>query len=97
MSYSCFLAGLSFRPIDAKAAANELIEGDQLNLVREPTNRFDENAIQVHTLNGDFIGYIAKDLAATLAPMIDNGVNFICRVGIRVSATKFELIVSDDE
>lgn len=48
------------------------IEGEPLQLEREPANEFDPNAIAVYI--DDFqIGYISSDLARTLAPIMDSG------------------------
>ena len=51
---------------------------DSLNLVREPENSFDKNAIKVCTkieseiANGEPLGYLNRDLAAKLSPLLDN-------------------------
>lgn len=50
-----------------------LKEGDQLKLSREPDNIYDVNAIAVYDSKGNQLGHIRRDLAATIAPMIDNG------------------------
>ena len=47
--------------------------GDQLEVLREPTNEFDKNAIMVFVPNGGRIGYIKKEVAVDLAKDIDNG------------------------
>ena len=39
-------------------------------LVREPENKFDINAIALFW-NGECVGYIPKDIAVILAPIID--------------------------
>jgi hypothetical protein len=46
--------------------------GDPLILVREPTNAYDENAIQVYALDGIFLGYIAREYASDWAPSFDS-------------------------
>jgi len=45
--------------------------GDALQLVREPENPYDENAIQVFTLDGILLGYIAREYASDWAPAFD--------------------------
>jgi len=47
-----------------------------VTLVREPDNRHDENAISIRLDRwrpGMMIGYVPRDIAAKLAPMIDTG------------------------
>lgn len=47
--------------------------GDSVNLVREPENPHDSNAIKLCLENGEQIGYIGKDLADRMAMEIDDG------------------------
>ena len=46
-----------------------------ITIRREPTNKFDKNAIMVMSEKGQ-IGYIGKDYATILAPMMDGGTQF---------------------
>ena len=46
-------------------------------LVREPYNPFDSNAIKVAVIGQVFLGYVPRYLAQALAPMIDSGRRFI--------------------
>jgi hypothetical protein len=55
----------------AAEALSELGFGDPLVLVREPTNAYDENAIQVFTLTHILLGYIAREYASDWAPVFD--------------------------
>lgn len=81
MEVSAILRGLSFRPPEAKAYANTLTEGDPLLIEREPSNQFDPNAIKVLSPEGSIhIGYVAKEIAVELAPMMDEGRFFSCSV-----------------
>lgn len=50
--------GLYYRSEDDQSAARELIVGDELKMVPEPTNPRDPNAIKVLTLSGAHIGYV---------------------------------------
>ena len=50
--------------------------GETVSLVREPNNPYDRNAICVINANGDQIGFISKELASTMAPQMDAGVNY---------------------
>lgn len=57
----------------------QLKVGDELKLVREPTNEHDPNAIAVYS-SADKIGYIKKDLARDLHIALDNKYTVICKV-----------------
>jgi hypothetical protein len=45
--------------------------GEDIQLWREPTNPYDENAIRVERLVGEQIGFINRFLAVDLAPIFD--------------------------
>ena len=66
------------------AVVNKLAEvGKQVELVREPTNPFDSNAIEVFATEGGVrmkCGYIAKNFAAGLAPELDKGTKYISTI-----------------
>jgi hypothetical protein len=79
--FTAYLRGLSYRPIEAKTIVNSFQGGEDLMLQREAANQYDANAImvldpetQVH------LGYVAKEVAEELAPLMDEGRNFSCRV-----------------
>lgn len=50
--------------------------GENIILEREPYNTYDKNAIKVINANGNQIGFIGKELAAQLAPKMDNGMRY---------------------
>ena len=63
------LVGMKYHP-GAAEALSQLAMGDSVQLVREPENEHDENAIMVKT--GDvLLGYIAREFAAQWAPNFD--------------------------
>lgn len=81
MEFEAILRGVSFRPIDAKAHVNQLKEGDSLLIEREADNAFDPNAIKVLSADGSLhLGYVAKEVAVELAPLMDEGRFFSCAV-----------------
>nr|XP_060623727.1 helicase-like transcription factor isoform X2 [Anolis sagrei ordinatus] len=45
---------------------------EMVSLQRQPNNPYDKNAVQVNNVNGDQVGHIKKELAACLAPIMDN-------------------------
>ncbi|MFC0279814.1 HIRAN domain-containing protein [Falsigemmobacter intermedius] len=48
--------------------------GDRIELVREPRNRYDKNAIEVRFKNGQVkLGHVPAELAEDLAPIMDAG------------------------
>ncbi|WP_433947007.1 HIRAN domain-containing protein [Paenibacillus sp. SN-8-1] len=57
-------------------AIQSLNEGDALQLVREPENPFDKNAIMVYTKDGREIGFMAKDWASIFAYKMDIGFSY---------------------
>ena len=64
------LVGMRHHP-GAAEALGELGFGDGLRLQREPENQYDENAIQVYTLDGILLGYIKREFAADWAGVFD--------------------------
>ncbi len=63
---------------DRQAIARTLNERDELQLVPEPDNRYDENAIKVLTPNGDQVGYLEGRLASELGRRMNKGRQVIC-------------------
>lgn len=99
MQFEAILRGANFRPIEAQALVMQLDEDAPLILQREPDNQFDPNAIQVIEPESEMhLGYVAKEVAAELAPLMDEGEDFLCTVGSRMSPKAFILnIVTVDE
>ncbi len=75
------LAG--FRHHEAAAAWRELRVGDRLELVREPANPHDPNAVRVEW-RGRMLGYVPRAENAVLAWAMDRGET----VGARISALR---------
>lgn len=67
------------REIASKYGDNVSIDNINVELVREPENRFDVNAIKV-LINDKQIGYIGKEYAKILAPMMDSFEQFDAKV-----------------
>lgn len=59
--------------------ANQDIDSIDVQLVREPDNRYDMNAVKV-LANDKQIGYIGKDYASIIAPLIDEYEEFTAKV-----------------
>lgn len=47
--------------------------GEQVRLIREPRNRYDQNAIAVQNIGHTQVGHLPRQIAAKLAPHIDAG------------------------
>ena len=71
------IVGSSFRP-GASNLISRLRQGQSLLLVREPKNKYDQNAVLVVWSNRA-LGYIPRGLAAKIAPVLDAGKSVICR------------------
>ncbi len=98
MQFEAILRGVNFRPASAKEVVTNLEEGQKLNLEREPGNEYDENAIKViEPESGEFLGYVAKEIAADLATHMDDGIEFSCVVQgfMRVGMPILEIVSKD--
>lgn len=84
MHFLARLAGAQFRPKYAQETVKSLVPSDRVELEREPHNQYDKNAIQV-VAHGEHIGYIQRDLAALIAPMMDTGKEPHAKVIERIS------------
>ena len=81
LHFESVMRGNNFRPLSAKEAATKLEEGSSLTLERDPHNEYDPNAIKViEPDSGEFIGFVAKEHAAEIAPHMDAGKKFTCNV-----------------
>lgn len=76
--YKFELQGLYYRSLEAKEYASHVLRlGENLELIPEPENDSDPNAVGVYTLSGLHIGYVPKELAPRIKQMIEvDGVNF---------------------
>jgi hypothetical protein len=50
--------------------------GEQVQLIREPSNAFDRNAVAVLDAGKHQLGYLKREVAAWFGPMIDRGYSF---------------------
>lgn len=73
----CELAGLSFRPPEAKELVATLEVGHLFALHREPANRYDPFAVQViDPLSEMFIGYIPRTMSQEISSGLLAGVSY---------------------
>ena len=66
------VAGAGRHHADAIASSDEAAPGNALELRRDPGNEHDRNAIAVHA-GGLQVGWVPRELAAELAPQLDEG------------------------
>jgi hypothetical protein len=57
-----------------------ITQGDSVQLVREPNNAYDPNAVQVNLQTGETLGYLTSEFAAVLAKQMDAGMSVQARV-----------------
>lgn len=69
MKYS--IVGTNFCGAEAAALLKTTTPGTPIDLVREPTNEFDPNAVAVY-IGDQKVGYIARKLNVTLSKFIDD-------------------------
>ncbi|WP_350578622.1 HIRAN domain-containing protein [Pseudomonas sp. HY2-MNA-CIBAN-0224] len=58
----------------------DVFEGDEIILEREPNNTHSKFATKVLTKYGDWIGYVPEDDAKYVAPFLDSGVRYTAEV-----------------
>jgi single-stranded-DNA-specific exonuclease len=76
-SFHTKIVGVSFEGRQDVIAG--LRDGSELQIVRQPNNAFDANAIAVHF--GELqLGFLKKDIAKQLAPLIDAGTIYRARI-----------------
>lgn len=50
-----------------------LVEGDEVKLEPEPSNKVDKNAVAVYTIDGQRLGYVPTNTAQTISPLLQHG------------------------
>lgn len=77
------ILGMSFIEWTKYLSLDEYLNDQMVELVREPDNQHDENAIAVETESFGRLGYIKHSVAKTLAPIMDNGVGLMAEIFAR--------------
>ncbi len=80
-SFMTKVMGVTFEGRQAVVAS--LCAGQELAIARQPQNPVDSNAIALLTAAGAQVGFLRKEIAAAIAPVIDGGVRyqaFVCEV-----------------
>lgn len=97
VKFSCELRGANFRTAEDKAALKECATGDELYLLRDPHNEYDENAVAIYAdVEYTFhVGFVAKETAEELAPLLDDGMTFRCFIHSWLSTLKPYVIIEE--
>jgi hypothetical protein len=102
MKRQFFIAGVQFRPRQEIDAATKLMSvGDILMLSREPSNKFDPNAVKIEFITevadgsviGTFLGYVPKKFSSEVSGMLSIDAPIVCIVDEVVPSGKtYEMI-----
>lgn len=65
---------------DLDRVMEEIWTGNWVNLIREPENKYDCNAIRVESENGLKLGYVPKKRSEDLSAVLDLGVQLYGRI-----------------
>lgn len=82
----CNIMGSSFHK-GAGAMIMRMAPGTVLQLRRQPDNPADANAVAVYYMGENMIGYLGRDIAAHLAPLMDSGMEVRCTKLLPADAT----------
>lgn len=88
------LAGAQFRPKETKDLIKMLSVGDELKLQRDPENQYDSNAIKIFDEDNNWLGFVSKEEAADIAPLLDNGDEATCVVDCFLDTLKPQLKIT---
>lgn len=86
--FETFVVGIKYH----RGHAEGLTPGDLVQLVREPENIHDTNAVQVRVLADELLGYIPSEIAATLAQQLDDGMCAQARISRLLRKSVFLVI-----
>jgi hypothetical protein len=76
LSFHASVAGITYANADGSSrqvVLGRCRKGEGLKLVREPANSYDRNAVGVRRSNGEQLGYLPRELARKVAPLLDGG------------------------
>lgn len=72
-------------------ATAKLKKGEEVLLIRETNNPHDKNAVTVHTIEGQKLGYVPRQDAPAVAKVLDSEVP--CKATVRVAgSTSIDII-----
>ena len=92
MQFECEMRGANFRPAECKEHLKSLGAGDELDVVRDADNQYDANAVALY--HSDLhLGFVAKETAEELAPLLDEGMEFRCFIHSWLSTLKPYVVI----
>lgn len=94
MKFQAELRGAQFRPAECKEHLKSLADQEDvvLELERDPNNEYDEFAIKlIH--DGFFLGFVQKDVAEKIAPLMDEGRAFTATIHSWLSTIKPYVVI----
>ncbi|HEY9155548.1 MAG TPA: HIRAN domain-containing protein [Opitutaceae bacterium] len=92
MKFECEMRGAQFRPAECKEHLKTLGAGDELDVVRDAENAYDANAVALYH-DGLHLGFVAKETAEEIAPLMDEGMQFRCFIHSFLSTIKPYVII----
>ena len=78
MSFHTKIVGVTFE--GRQRIVGKLNVGEQLKLIRDPSNTYDSNAIKVINTIGEQAGFLSREVVSDLARLMDSGHKFRCTV-----------------
>eukprot|EP01082_Thalassiosira_pseudonana_P010422 g9313.t1 g9313 contig36:316476-318015(+) len=84
--------GIAYHKENINSSSNSLL--DTVTLQREPENKFDGNAMKVLNGNQKMVGYVAKEQADILSPLLDEKVIELDIISHKVQFDKVLLVVN---
>jgi len=71
---------------------NDVYEGEEVELVLEPNNKYDEFAVVI-TWESHMMGYVPKTISRTISTLIQNGIKLEASVSsVDVHAESYEML-----
>ncbi|MBQ6395373.1 MAG: DEAD/DEAH box helicase, partial [Atopobiaceae bacterium] len=77
-SFNTKAVGVTFE--GRQGVAERLAPGEELFVMRDPDNPYDPNAIALVTMMGEQVGFLRRQIAAHIAPLMDGGVCYRAEV-----------------
>ena len=74
-THSFYIAGVQFH--EMKNVISDLSKGDELDLVPEPWNKYDPNAVAIQAC-GTILGYVPKKFSSEVSAMLEVGKELTC-------------------
>lgn len=85
-----YIAGAPYHP-GARETIAKLRKGEELVLVREPSNPHDRNAVAVHAADGTKLGYVPRVDAPAVAKVLDRELPCGCCFDGKTSTTSIAI------